>query len=127
MHMQVRAHTHTPFYHDLLPWFDESQGICMLLFHLQVCGASGSPCDAVCGGGGCGRCGGESCDGAVTKAEKALKLAEQAEERLTANEGSASALLLDVSCHVIEEYQHQYCHNDAPAMENCNIVFVMMV
>lgn len=99
----------------------------MFLFHLQVCGAPGSPCDAVCGGGGCGRCGGESCDGAVTKAEKALKLAEQAEERLTANEGSASALLLDVSCHVIEEYQHQYCHNDAPAMENCNIVFVMMV
>lgn len=62
----------------------------------MVCGAPGSPCDAVCGGGGCGRCGGESCDGAVTKAEKALKLAEQAEERLTANEGSASALLLDV-------------------------------
>ena len=64
-----------------------------------MCGAPGDPCDALCGGGGCGRCGGESCDGAVTKANTALKLAQQAEELLTSKEDTANALLADVrSC-----------------------------
>lgn len=61
-----------------------------------MCGAPGAPCDALCGGGGCGRCGGESCDGAVTKANTALKLAQQAEDLLTSKEDSANALLADV-------------------------------
>lgn len=62
----------------------------------MVCGAPGAPCDALCGGGGCGRCGGESCDGAVTKADTALKMAQEAEDILTAKEGDANNLLADV-------------------------------
>lgn len=63
----------------------------------MVCGAPGSPCDALCGGGGCGRCGGDSCDGAVTKADTALKLAQDAEELLTQKEDSVEAIMQDVS------------------------------
>jgi coxsackievirus/adenovirus receptor len=39
-----------------------------------VCDGRGDPCDDVCGGGGCGKCGGLSCgDGALTKADKAIE------------------------------------------------------
>ena len=63
----------------------------------QVCGAPGAPCDALCGGGGCGRCGGESCEGAVTKADTALKMVDEAEKHLVSKESEANTLLSDVS------------------------------
>ena len=65
---------------------------------LQVCDGSGDPCDAVCGGGGCGTCGGSSCDkGAVTKADNALDLALKAEALLKVKEGNAQSLNQNVS------------------------------
>nr|XP_034317839.1 laminin subunit beta-1-like [Crassostrea gigas]XP_034317840.1 laminin subunit beta-1-like [Crassostrea gigas] len=61
----------------------------------MVCDKRGEPCHSVCGGGGCGVCGGEqSCgDGAVKKAENALDLARQAEELLKIKERNATELL----------------------------------
>ncbi|KAK6176840.1 hypothetical protein SNE40_015066 [Patella caerulea] len=62
-----------------------------------VCGKPGAPCDVFCGGGGCGECGGSNCgDGAVTKAESALDLANQAAEILKIKEMEADDLLADV-------------------------------
>ena len=52
----------------------------------------------MCGGGGCGRCGGPSCDnGAVTKADNALDFAMKAEEILKAKEGKAKGVHMNVS------------------------------
>ncbi|XP_059150751.1 laminin subunit beta-1-like [Physella acuta] len=48
----------------------------------MVCGVPGNPCSALCGGGGCGKCGGESCFGAVTSANSALKLVQTTEDLL---------------------------------------------
>lgn len=64
-----------------------------------MCDKRGEPCHTVCGGGGCGVCGGEqSCgDGAVKKAENALDLARQAEELLKIKERNATELLQKVS------------------------------
>lgn len=46
----------------------------------DVCDGRGDPCDSVCGGAGCGKCGALPCDeGSVTKSENALKLAKDAE------------------------------------------------
>ncbi|KAL5014853.1 hypothetical protein ScPMuIL_009123 [Solemya velum] len=59
----------------------------------MVCDGHGEPCDALCGGGGCGHCGGDSCEeGAVTKAENALNLAKQSEELLDIKENNAELL-----------------------------------
>ncbi|CAG0923821.1 unnamed protein product, partial [Notodromas monacha] len=50
----------------------------------QVCDRRGEPCDGLCGGGGCGRCGGLSCkEGSVELAKSALNLAEEAKKLLT--------------------------------------------
>ncbi|CAK9187452.1 unnamed protein product, partial [Ilex paraguariensis] len=47
----------------------------------QVCDKAGDPCNELCGGAGCGKCGGLSCDeGAVTKAQNALKFAKDTEK-----------------------------------------------
>lgn len=46
---------------------------------LQICDGTGDPCDALCGGAGCGHCGGKriSCEyGAVRKAEDGLAVAD---------------------------------------------------
>ena len=46
-----------------------------------MCSGHGDPCDDVCGGAGCGKCGGaSSCqDGAVTKATNAKDFSHRAE------------------------------------------------
>ena len=51
---------------------------------LKVCDGAGDPCDSVCGGAGCGKCGGGvSCDeGAVTKSIQAIDLSNQSESIL---------------------------------------------
>lgn len=64
---------------------------------LQVCDGTGDPCDDVCGGGGCGVCGGPSCEkGAVTKADNALDLAMKAEALLNMKEDRSRALYENV-------------------------------
>ncbi|XP_071527686.1 laminin subunit beta-1 isoform X6 [Panulirus ornatus] len=64
----------------------------------QVCDRRGDPCDTYCGGAGCGKCGGLSCnDGIVNTAEGALKFADDAEETLKKKEASAGELLRGVS------------------------------
>jgi len=63
----------------------------------EVCDGRGDPCDSLCGGAGCGKCGGPSCDdGAVTKANNALDLAKRADEVLMMKEETARSLLNDV-------------------------------
>ncbi|XP_052780094.1 laminin subunit beta-1-like [Mya arenaria] len=64
----------------------------------KVCDRSGDPCDDVCGGGGCGSCGGPSCEkGAVTRADNALDLAMKAETLLNVKENNAQGLATNVS------------------------------
>ncbi|KAL4226155.1 Laminin subunit beta-1 [Mactra antiquata] len=64
----------------------------------MVCDGKGDPCDDVCGGGGCGKCGGTSCEkGAVTKADNALDLAMKAENMLRVKEENARSLHTNVS------------------------------
>lgn len=64
---------------------------------LQVCDGRGDPCDSVCGGGGCGKCGGISCDGgALTKADNAIDRANQAKLLLDIKEVDANTMLTEV-------------------------------
>ena len=52
----------------------------------------------MCGGAGCGKCGGVSCDdGAVTQAGNALKIAKDANAILTDKLDKANSLLNSVS------------------------------
>ena len=63
-----------------------------------MCDGEGDPCDALCGGAGCGKCGGLSCeDGAVTKAANALSVAEDAAKILQEREREVDELLRSVS------------------------------
>lgn len=67
----------------------------MVIF--QVCDHRGDPCDTYCGGAGCGKCGGLSCnEGLVNTAELALSFADEAEETLKKKEASADELLRGV-------------------------------
>ncbi|GLH10959.1 Netrin-A [Gryllus bimaculatus] len=64
----------------------------------KVCGQPGNPCDSVCGGAGCGRCGGIAClEGAVSKANEALQFARKAEEEIRVKEQDTEALLRTIS------------------------------
>ncbi|XP_055883837.1 laminin subunit beta-1-like [Biomphalaria glabrata] len=57
----------------------------------MVCGnPSQDFCSALCGGGGCGKCGGDSCNGSVSIAQTALNLAKQAEQLLLAKNKNAT-------------------------------------
>ncbi|XP_074646812.1 laminin subunit beta-1-like [Tubulanus polymorphus] len=64
----------------------------------MVCGAPGSPCDELCGGAGCGTCGGGLvCDkGAVTKADGAVDWSEKAEKTLDEKEKEGSKILEEI-------------------------------
>ena len=63
-----------------------------------MCDGAGDPCDALCGGAGCGKCGGLSCeDGAATKASNALSVAQDASEILDRRERQVDELLRGVS------------------------------
>lgn len=64
----------------------------------QVCGAKpqeDDTCDDVCGGAGCGKCGGElSCTkGALTKTEQAYKVAKNAEETIKNKKDQSFSLI----------------------------------
>ena len=62
-----------------------------------MCDGTGDPCDSLCGGGGCGKCGALSCDeGAVNKAENALNLAQEARGVLRTRQSETEELLRGV-------------------------------
>ncbi|XP_026326893.1 laminin subunit beta-1 isoform X2 [Hyposmocoma kahamanoa] len=63
----------------------------------KMCGVDSDTCD-ICGGAGCGKCGGISCDeGAVTKAEQALDFAGKTENRIKEHELTAEDSFRNVS------------------------------
>jgi coxsackievirus/adenovirus receptor len=64
-----------------------------------VCDKRGDPCDALCGGAGCGHCGNAlSCDaGAVAKANNAMESAEKADEVLKEKRAALDDLLRQVT------------------------------
>jgi len=66
---------------------------------LKVCDGAGDPCDSVCGGAGCGKCGGGvSCDeGAVTKSLQAIDLANQSESILVVKKREIESVFNRVS------------------------------
>jgi laminin, beta 1 len=65
----------------------------------QVCDGNGDPCDSLCGGAGCGKCGGSaSChDGAVTLADNAISMANRSEHALRIKREETDVLLTRVS------------------------------
>lgn len=64
----------------------------------QVCGKSGDPCDSLCGGAGCNKCGGISCEkGALTRAETALNYAKDTEKIIKEKEQQADDLIRSVA------------------------------
>lgn len=63
----------------------------------QICDKRGNPCDSVCGGAGCSSCGGFSCEnGALTRAENALKYVQEAEKLIKSKEERADELIRSV-------------------------------
>jgi laminin beta 1 len=64
----------------------------------QICDKRGDPCDALCGGAGCGKCGGISCEkGALTKAETALNYAKDTEKIIREKDQQAEEFIRSVS------------------------------
>ena len=63
-----------------------------------MCGseADDDPCDGICGGAGCGKCGGTSCHGAVDNASMALDWSQKAEIILLEKDTAVSGLLDEV-------------------------------
>ena len=70
---------------------------------LKVCDGAGDPCDSVCGGAGCGKCGGSvSCDeGAVTKSMEAIDLCNQSESILIVKKREIETVFNRVSICVL--------------------------
>lgn len=66
-----------------------------------VCDRSGEPCDAICGGAGCGHCGNSlSCeDGAKQQAESALSIANDTQNLLREKEATANDFIRNVRYH----------------------------
>ncbi len=64
-----------------------------------MCGGSSNSsltCDQLCGGAGCGYCGGLAClDGALSKAESAVKSLEETQKVLTEKDRRADQVLRD--------------------------------
>ncbi|XP_055377658.1 laminin subunit beta-1 isoform X2 [Condylostylus longicornis] len=60
----------------------------------NVCDKRGNPCDSVCGGAGCNQCGGISCEnGALTRADKALKIAKDVEQNIMKKKEDAEIII----------------------------------
>lgn len=71
------------------------------MLNKQVCDGQTSvdvPCDSLCGGAGCGKCGGISClNGALSKAEEAVRSAESADAMLIEKDREAEKVLIDIT------------------------------
>lgn len=66
--------------------------------NLEMCGDNVTDCSSVCGGAGCGFCGGLSCDaGAMTKATQALDVAKKQAAKIKSHKDEAEQLLRNVS------------------------------
>lgn len=64
------------------------------MYSLQMCDKHGDPCDSLCGGAGCGFCGGVSCEnGATKKADNALFMVKAADEGLRDKELKVDEML----------------------------------
>lgn len=64
----------------------------------DMCGRNVSDCSDMCGGAGCGVCGGISCDaGAMTKANQALDVAKQQSSKIKSLKDDAEQLSRNVS------------------------------
>lgn len=79
---------------------------------MKVCGRSDTPpedsCDILCGGAGCGSCGGLSCEnGAARKAEQALGYAQDADKQIREKDAKAEELHQGVSVAHQETEQAQ--------------------
>lgn len=67
----------------------------------QVCDRRGDPCDNLCGGAGCGQCGGLSCEkGALTRASKALDYVKDTEKSIKEKEDIADDLIRSVCIRI---------------------------
>ncbi|KAG6801748.1 laminin subunit beta-1 isoform X1 [Apis mellifera caucasica] len=66
--------------------------------NLEMCGDNVTDCSSVCGGAGCGFCGGLSCDaGAMTKATQALDVAKKQAAKIKSHKDEAEQLLRNMS------------------------------
>lgn len=64
----------------------------------KMCDKGGDPCDDFCGGAGCGRCGGLSCDnGAVEKANAGVNVISDIKNRVTSQLKEAEKLYRQIS------------------------------
>lgn len=65
----------------------------------QICDSkSDEPCDHLCGGAGCGKCGGVSCEeGALKKSENALSVIKDIDDMLKEKELKVDETLRAVS------------------------------
>lgn len=64
----------------------------------QICDKGGETCDKLCGGAGCGFCGGLSCEaGATTKAERAYSFAKEAQKHIHDKEAKGEELYRGLS------------------------------
>lgn len=67
----------------------------------NMCGERVSECGSLCGGAGCGFCGGLSCEGAVVKADQALDMATKRAAKIEEHREEVDRLLSSVSNGVI--------------------------
>ncbi|XP_065226755.1 laminin subunit beta-1 [Planococcus citri] len=66
--------------------------------NLKVCDKGGNPCDNVCGGAGCGSCGGLSCEnGSLTKAENTVKFSQDAAKLVQEKEAKVNELYRSIN------------------------------
>ncbi|XP_034940171.1 laminin subunit beta-1 isoform X2 [Chelonus insularis] len=62
--------------------------------NLDMCGDNVTECSNICGGAGCGNCGGISCDaGAITKANQALDVATKQAEKIKSHKDATEQLV----------------------------------
>jgi coxsackievirus/adenovirus receptor len=71
-----------------------------------VCGSEEDedPCDGICGGAGCGKCGGTSCHSAVDNASMALDWSQKSETILVEKDAAVAGLLDEVGLRVMRYY-----------------------
>lgn len=83
--------------------FDEA----MPSLNLNMCGDNVTDCSSVCGGAGCGFCGGRSCDaGAIAKANQALDVAKNQAAKIKSHKDEAEQLLRNVSLDLHRKSVH---------------------
>ena len=92
--MQVRSRQSLEKLEEKIKNFDED----MPSLNLRMCGDNVTDCSNVCGGAGCGSCGGISCDaGAITMVAQALDVAKQQAAKIKAGKDASEQLLRNVS------------------------------